>query len=91
MRLALSAWERYAHMSKVDLAEQSHCWNVYLDGTTAKTRTLDKYLSIKTLPTKPRWRSVINTAKFVLKQCPLPEEEELELESLAEQLDKAFS
>jgi len=91
MRLSLSAWERYTHLSKVDLAEKSHCWNVYLDGTTAKTRTLDKYLSIKTLPSKPRWRSVINTAKFVLKQCQLPEEEQQQLESLAEQLDNAFS
>lgn len=91
MRFALSAWERHTHQSKVDLAEQSRCWSVYLDGTSAKTRTLDKYLSLKTLPGKPRWRSVINTAKFVIDRGNLPSDESGQLETFCEQIDQAFS
>lgn len=91
MRSCLSAWERHTHLSKVDLAEKSRCWSVYLDGTSAKTRTLDKYLSTKTLPSKPRWRSVLNTAKFVLDHCELPQSEEAEILALIQQVDQAFS
>lgn len=91
MRRCLSAWERSTHLSKVDLAEKSRCWSVYLDGTSAKTRTLDKYLSTKTLPSKPRWRSVLNTAKFVLDHCDLPQNEEAEIQALIQQVDQAFS
>ena len=76
LRVSLLSWERYTHKTKAELAEESHCWRVYLDGTTAKTRTLDKYLSIKTLPTKPRWRAVIKTANYVLDHCEMSVEDQ---------------
>jgi len=87
----LIAWERYTHKTKADLAEESHCWRVYIDGATAKTRTLDKYLSVNTLPAKPRWRAVIKTANHVLDHCALNEEDQLELSELVQQLNEAYS
>ncbi len=91
LRTALLTWERYTHQNKADLAEQSRCWRVYIDGTTAKTRTLDKYLSVKTLPAKPRWRSVIKTANFVIDHCALSEEDREELTTLIDALDDAYA
>lgn len=73
LKQSLSLWERSTGKTKVELAEESRCWRVYVDGSTVKTRTLDKYLSLKTLPEKPRWRSVTRTANFVLNHCELPE------------------
>jgi hypothetical protein len=91
LRTTLISWERYTHKSKAELAEESHCWRVYLDGATAKTRTLDKYLSVKTLPAKPRWRAVIKTANYVLDHCELSTEDREELIDLVQQVTDAFS
>jgi len=91
LRTALISWERYTHKTKADLADESHCWRVYIDGATAKTRTLDKYLSIKTLPAKPRWRAVIKTANYVLDHCSMSEEDQQELGELVQQVSEAYS
>jgi two-component system sensor histidine kinase ChiS len=91
LRTALISWERYSHKTKANLAEESHCWRVYIDGATAKTRTLDKYLSVKTLPAKPRWRAVIKTGNYVLDHCEMSEEDHRELEILIQQVSLAYS
>jgi signal transduction histidine kinase/DNA-binding response OmpR family regulator len=91
LRTALISWERYTHKTKANLAEESHCWRVYIDGATAKTRTLDKYLSVKTLPAKPRWRSVIKTANYVLDHCEMSEEDQYELEGLIQRVTLAYA
>ena len=91
LRAALITWERYTHQTKADLAGKSHCWRVYIDGATAKTRTLDKYLSMTTLPAKPRWRAVIKTANYVIDHCALSEEDHLELSELILKLSDAYS
>jgi 7TM diverse intracellular signalling len=76
LQTTLSLWERYSGKTKVQLAEESQCWRVYIDGTTVKTRTFDKYLQLHSLPSKPRWRLVIRTAYFVLEKGKLPEAEQ---------------
>jgi two-component system sensor histidine kinase ChiS len=70
MRLALDCWTAAGHGGKVELAEQSRIWNVYQekDGY-CRTQTLDKYLDIATLPSRPRWRDIHATAEFVLANC----------------------
>lgn len=70
MQLSLSIWEEEMELSKIQLADQSRLWRVSLDNGTAKTRTLDKYLSLETIPKNPRWKNVIQTANFVIRQCP---------------------
>lgn len=68
MHAALACWEHDLGKSKVDLAEQSRIWPVYIDKSTPTTRTLDKYLRIETCPRNPRSQRVIDTAEFVLRQ-----------------------
>ncbi|QCU89333.1 ABC transporter substrate-binding protein [Thiomicrorhabdus sediminis] len=70
MQLCLQIWEESTSKSKVQFAEDSGLWRVSLDGSTAKTRTLDKYLSTSSIPQKPRWKQVINTANFILREFP---------------------
>jgi two-component system sensor histidine kinase ChiS len=68
MLQALACWERDLGKGKVELAEESRIWPVYIDKSTPTTRTLDKYLNLETCPQNPRSQRVIDTAEFVLRQ-----------------------
>ncbi|HEY9050314.1 MAG TPA: hypothetical protein VIQ03_02140, partial [Gammaproteobacteria bacterium] len=77
--------------SKLDLAEESRIWPVYIDKSTPTTRTLDKYLHIDSCPKNPRCQRVIDTAEFVLKrlgdrQTPYQQKLVESLESLRQAL-----
>jgi len=91
LRTSLNLWEQYTNKGKVDLAEQSRCWRVYVDGTTVKTRTFDKYLSARTMPDKPRWRAVVRTANYVLANCDLKENERMELTQLTQAIEDFYT
>lgn len=90
LRRSLHLWERSTGKGKVELAEESGCWRVYVDGGTAKTRTLDKYLSDRTLPDKPRWRLVVRTVNHVLSHCSLPSGDVAALEQQLELIEQQF-
>lgn len=66
---ALACWEHDLGKSKLDLAEESRIWPVYIDKSTPTTRTLDKYLNLDSCPRNPRTQRVIDTAEFVLRQA----------------------
>jgi HAMP domain-containing protein len=68
MRSALACWEHDLGKTKLDLAEESRIWPVYIDKSTPTTRTLDKYLNIDSCPKNPRSQRAIDTAEFVLRQ-----------------------
>lgn len=81
MLSSLTAWEVSTSSSRVELAEQSGIWRVSIDDGRIRTRSLDRYLSVKTLPKHPRWREVLRTAHFVLAQCTLPNDTQQQLVS----------
>ena len=68
MNLALACWEHDLGKSKLELAEESKIWPVYMDKSTPTTRTLDKYLNIELCPKNPRSQRAIDTAEFVLRE-----------------------
>jgi len=70
MQLAVNYWEAATGTTRAELAELSGLWNVYMekDGYF-RTQTLDKYLAEETLPHKPRWKKIHETADFVLASC----------------------
>ncbi len=70
MQLSMQIWEESTSKSKNAFADESGLWRISIDGGTAKTRTLDKYLSLETIPQKPRWKNVINSANFILRTYP---------------------
>ena len=70
MHQALACWEHELGRSKLDLAEESGIWPVYIDKSTPTTRTLDKYLNLEQCPRNPRTRRVVDTAEFVLRHVP---------------------
>ncbi|MCU7796529.1 MAG: PAS domain-containing protein [Candidatus Thiodiazotropha sp. (ex Myrtea spinifera)] len=67
MHASLACWERDLGKSKLELAEESGIWPVYIDKSTPTTRTLDRYLHVDSCPKNPRSKRVIDTAEFVLK------------------------
>lgn len=69
MQQSLAMWELATGKSRIELAEQSGVWRVSIDDGRIRTRSFDRYLSLKTLPKQPRWREVVRTAHFVLAQC----------------------
>jgi len=81
MNLSVDAWIAATRTSKVELADRSGIWNVYIgkDGW-ARTQTLDRYLKEESLPANPRWLQIVGTADFVLAACdpPFPLKEKLE-------------
>lgn len=68
MQAALEAWSEATGDGKADLARESELWRVYMtpDGYE-RTQTLDKYLDLLTVPRKPRVKTVVQTADFVLR------------------------
>ena len=60
-----------------------------LDGSTRKTRTLDRYLSLDTLPKRPRWGVVTRTAQFVILHLDSAEQIEA-LQDLLRRLELAL-
>jgi hypothetical protein len=79
MTLALDYWQKTKRKGKIELAEESGLWRVYMDRSSLQTRTLDKYLLVETLPRNPRWRDVVRTAEYVLRNAadPIPERDAL--------------
>ena len=81
LSLSLEYWEKSMDKTKIELAEESGIWKVHLDNSTFRTKTLDRYLSLETLPQKPRWKEVLATARYVLTHCPPSQPLQSDLES----------
>jgi FixJ family two-component response regulator len=70
MALSLQYWRQTTRKGKVVLAEESGIWTATLEhGGSYRTRTLDRYLRLQTLPPNPRFADVMDTAHFVLGRC----------------------
>ncbi len=67
----IALWEKATQTNKVELADRSKIWKISVDSGRLRTRSLDKYLSLKALPDNPRWRNVVKTCHFVLSECEL--------------------
>jgi FixJ family two-component response regulator len=70
MNFALRCWKQATRKTKIDLAEESRIWNASIDTDgTFRTRTMDRYLKITSLPVNPRTEDVLDTGYFVLSHC----------------------
>lgn len=87
MTNALSYWEQTTGETKIELAQKSKIWHVYLDRYSWQCRTLNKYLNLKTLPKHPRWRDVLRTAQFVLENCELDDKKQEHLGILVKEFE----
>ena len=73
-------WQQYTFKSKLDLAEESGIWSIHQDRGSLACRTLDRYLSLKTLPARPHTEDVLPTAHFVLHNSELKSPLRMQLE-----------
>jgi two-component system, sensor histidine kinase ChiS len=71
MQTCVETWERSTCSTRLELAEKSGIWRITIDDGRLRTRTLNRYLELATLPTRPRWREVLRTAYFILADCQL--------------------
>jgi len=75
MNKSLLLWQRIIDKPirpsyKSDFAEKSGLWSVQNDDGILRTRGLDRYLSLKTLPMKPKKHLVAASIRFVLDHWP---------------------
>ncbi len=71
MNLSVRYWELTSGKTKVNLADKSGIWTANIDDAgNCRTRTMDRYLKISTIPNNPNYNNVLNTGAFVLKNCP---------------------
>ncbi len=71
MNISVRYWELSNGKSKSDLAEESTIWTAGFDKEAGcyRTRTLDRYLKISTIPKNPNYNNVLKTGTFVLQRC----------------------
>ena len=92
MNLSVQCWKESTSKPKWQLAEESALWRAYLDQGVYKTRTMNKYLKLETLPQKPKWNRVLETAEFVLSvHTGLRSENNLKLEERLDELVKIIN
>ena len=83
MNDSLELWTQATGLGKIDFAEQSSIWRVYMDRSSLQTRTLDKYFLEETLPAKPRWRDVLRTGNYIIKHINSLQNEQLQSRLIA--------
>lgn len=88
MKTALLYWELATQRSKVQLADESGLWRIYIDSRgTCSTKTLDKYLHLESLPANPKLHVIEKTLHYVLAHCQGHEPVRQELQALLTQFD----
>ena len=92
LSLSIQYWVKATKKSKETLAEESELWYVHLEKRGVfRARTLERYLSLKTLPKKPNLNKVVQTAEYVLYACPEVPQMKSRLESRLAQLKTYLS
>jgi two-component system sensor histidine kinase ChiS len=67
---SVALWKEATKKEKWDFAEASGLWKVHPDEDGwQRTATLDKYLDFRKMPKFPRWNTVIESARFVVKEA----------------------
>ncbi|MDT8447825.1 MAG: hypothetical protein RRB13_13120 [bacterium] len=68
MHLSSILWRKASQRGRAELAMESGLWTVIAQvGGKLLTQTMDRHFSLVTLPVEPNYRSVILTAKYVLR------------------------
>lgn len=89
LSLSLRLWKQTTRRDKVDFAEESKVWTASVDSNgTYRTRTLDKYLRLDSLPPNPRYGDVLDSAYFAISQCSVQTDIKKKLEDRVSELEK---
>ncbi len=74
LQRAIEYWHIHTGKSGAHLGEASGYWSVSLDGSRLRARTMERYLSLETMPKRPKWKPILDTAYYVLSEVPLTRE-----------------
>lgn len=66
MNFCLDTWKKRTETSKIEFADQSKIWKINVDDGRLRTRSLDKYFSLDSIPKNPRIAQVIKSCHFML-------------------------
>ncbi|MFQ3247327.1 MAG: two-component system sensor histidine kinase ChiS [Arenicella sp.] len=66
MSFCIAVWQKVTSSNKVEFADQSKIWKVNIDDGRLRTRSLDRYLSVGTVPKNPRLLLVLKSCHFML-------------------------
>lgn len=88
MTTCVDVWQQATRTNKLTLAEQSGLWRITVDDSRLRTRSLDRYLSLKRLPQRPRWKEVMQTSHYILAHCSLTQAQRQLLEQKRQRLNE---
>jgi len=63
---AVEIWVTATGKNEAELADETGLWRVSIDGSRIRARTLERYLSFDTLPKKPKWKLIVDTAYYII-------------------------
>ena len=66
MTFCLETWKKRTASNKIEFADQSKVWKINIDDGRLRTRSLDKYFSLDSIPKNPRVTQVIKSCHFML-------------------------
>ncbi len=75
MNMCLDSWAKNTSSNRVEFADQSGAWKINVDDGRLRTRSLDRYLSLSTIPKQPRIKQVIKSCTFMLNNKRIPQED----------------
>lgn len=73
MNMCLDSWTKSTSSNRVEFADQSGAWKINIDDGRLRTRSLDRYLSLSTIPKQPRIKQVIKSCTFMLNNERIPQ------------------
>ncbi len=88
MNFCLDTWKKRTTTSKIEFADQSKIWKINIDDGRLRTRSLDKYFSIDSIPKNPRISQVIKSCHFMLTLQVLNNDERSKFEFYLNELEQ---
>jgi hypothetical protein len=83
MLLVIQLWKKKTGKTRIEFAQQSGLWKIHIDANGwQRTQTLDKYLDVQKVPKNPRWKTIIESAEYVIALGCCDDQLEKELKNL---------
>ncbi|MEZ5472782.1 MAG: tetratricopeptide repeat protein [Marinicella sp.] len=89
MNTCINIWTKSTSSNRAEFADQSQVWKINIDDGRLRTRSLDRYLSISTVPKNPRILQVIKSCEFMLLHKKISTEDKQRIGFYLERLKQA--
>ena len=90
MNMCLNVWTKSTSSNRAEFADQSKVWKINIDDGRLRTRSLDRYLSMSSVPKNPRTLQVVKSCEFMLSHKKIPTEDKQRIGFYLERLKQVI-